>query len=324
MVELFSDNPEPPKSWAVENLRPRLSALAARGIYVGTSSWKYEGWCGQVYTEERYHTRGKWSQARFERECLAEYAETFPTVCVDAGYYQFPGDKYIAGLCSQVPDGFRFGFKVTDLITLKHFPSLPRFGEHAGRDNQFFLDAGMFRERFLAPLEPYREKFGPLIFEFTQFQKRDFEHGRDFVAALDSFLGSLPKGWDYGVELRNKGWLLPDYFAVLRQHRVAHVFNNWSRVPSVGEQMALEGAFTADFVVARFLLRPGRSYEESVAAFSPYRETREENPEARDAGLALIQRLLTDRGLGRGYAYVNNRLEGNAPRTIEGFLPRNF
>ena len=63
-------------------------------LYLGTSSWKYEGWLGQIYDEQRYLTRGKLSQKRFETECLEEYAEIFPAVCVDAGYYRFPSEKY--------------------------------------------------------------------------------------------------------------------------------------------------------------------------------------------------------------------------------------
>jgi hypothetical protein len=33
---------------------PRLRALAERGVYLGTSSWKYQGWLGRMYTPERY------------------------------------------------------------------------------------------------------------------------------------------------------------------------------------------------------------------------------------------------------------------------------
>ena len=170
----------------------QLGGLAAAAIYVGTSSWKYPGWCGLVYDEQRYVTRAKFSEAKFERTCLAEYAETFRTVCVDAGYYQFPTEKYLAGLCDQVPDGFKFGFKVTDEVTIKKFPGLPRFGPRGGTMNANFLNAGLFRERFLQACEPHREKIGPLLFEFSTFHAREFEHGCDFVAALDEFLGALP------------------------------------------------------------------------------------------------------------------------------------
>jgi hypothetical protein len=39
-----------------------------------------------IYDESKYITRGKFAKTHFERECLREYAETFKTVCVDAGY----------------------------------------------------------------------------------------------------------------------------------------------------------------------------------------------------------------------------------------------
>ncbi len=95
--------------------------LAAKGVYIGTSSWKYPGWRGMIYDESRHITRGKISKSRFERNCLAGYAETFKTVCVDAGYYQFPDRRYIEKLVSQVPSNFLFTFKVTDEITVAIF-----------------------------------------------------------------------------------------------------------------------------------------------------------------------------------------------------------
>jgi uncharacterized protein YecE (DUF72 family) len=217
-----------------------------------------------------------------------------------------------------VPPGFLFSFKVTDLITLKHFPNLPRHGSRAGKANEHFLNAGMFRAAFLRHCEPFRDRIGALIFEFSQFYPRDFEHGRDFVAALDGFLGELPGGWQYAVEIRNKTFLQPEYFAALRRHGVAHVFNSWTRMPPVGEQLAMADSVTADFVVARFLLTPGRTYEKAVAEFSPYTETKAADPDARAAGRALIARA--KQGTRPSFIYVNNRLEGNALQTIEAML----
>lgn len=69
-----------------EQTAKNLAALAAKGVFVGTSSWKYEGWLGQLYTPARYEYRGKVATARFERDCLKEYAAVFKTVCVDAAY----------------------------------------------------------------------------------------------------------------------------------------------------------------------------------------------------------------------------------------------
>ena len=65
-------------------------SLASNGVLVGTSSWKYEGWIGLLYTKERYLTRGKFSRTKFEQTCLAEYCEVFPTVCLDGAFYRFP------------------------------------------------------------------------------------------------------------------------------------------------------------------------------------------------------------------------------------------
>ena len=68
-------------------LKNSAAMLAASGVFIGTSSWKYPGWRGQLYDEARYEWRGKFAQSRFEKNCLAEYAEVFKTVCVDAAYY---------------------------------------------------------------------------------------------------------------------------------------------------------------------------------------------------------------------------------------------
>lgn len=289
-------------------------------LYLGTSSWKYEGWLGQIYDEQRYLTRGKLSQKRFETECLEEYAEIFPAVCVDAGYYRFPSEKYLANLCAQVPDGFRLCYKVTDEITVKKFPKLERFGDRAGTDNTHFLDAKLFIDAFLGPLSPHRNKTGVLIFEFSAFYPTHFERLRDFIAAIDEFLGQLPDNWQYGVEVRNAKLLRPEYFDVLRAHNVAHVFNSWTKMPPVEEQMAMPGAFTADFYAARFLLRPGRAYEQAVKDFQPYAETKETNKEARAALRSLMQRSVATPTARPSYAFVNNRLEGNSPNTIAAAL----
>lgn len=53
-----------------DKLKSAVAKLAAQGVYIGTSSWKYAGWFGQIYDESKYITRGKFSESRFERDCL--------------------------------------------------------------------------------------------------------------------------------------------------------------------------------------------------------------------------------------------------------------
>src|SRR5436190_22166231 len=126
------------------SMKTKAAALAEQGVFIGTSSWKYAGWRGMLYDEARYIWRGKYAESRFEKYCLAEYAEVFPTVCVDAAYYKFPDRPYLEGMMSQVPRDFVFAFKVTDEITLKKLANLPRFGLRAGKSNENFLNADLF------------------------------------------------------------------------------------------------------------------------------------------------------------------------------------
>ena len=152
-------------SFELELFRSHVSALAEKGVYLGTSSWKYAGWRGLLYDMSRYVYRAKFSESRFERRCLSEYAEVLPTVCVDAAYYKFPDTRALKNLVDQTPDGFLFGFKVTDSITLKRFPNLPRFGLKAGTENPDFLDAALFAKSFLEPCEPFRGRVGILMLD---------------------------------------------------------------------------------------------------------------------------------------------------------------
>jgi hypothetical protein len=85
--------------------------------------------------------------------------------------------------------------------------------------------------------------------------------------------------------------------------------------------MALPGSRTSpDLVAARFLLKPGRKYEQAVKAFEPYDIIKEENPEARAAGKALIEEGKVAGPKSRTFIYVNNRLGGNAISAIAAML----
>ena len=313
--------PTPPTPVDREALKRDCAALAASGVYLGTSSWKYPGWQGQLYDASRYVYRGKFSESRFERTCLAEYAEVFHTVCVDAAYYTFPNSRGLGQLAAQVPPDFRFTFKVTDEITVKHFPRHPRFGIRGGTDNSNFLNSELFERQFLGPMEALKQQLGLLIFEFSRFYPSDFKTGREFVSVLDGFLGRLPQGWPYGVEIRNRTFLVPEYFETLARHGVTHVYNSWESMPSLAEQRAMPGSRThPERCGARLLLRPGREYSEAVERFAPYDRVQDENPEIRQAAAELAAETVRTRDGRTAFVYVNNRLEGNALATISGII----
>jgi hypothetical protein len=88
-------------------------------------------------------------------------------------------------------------------------------------------------------------------------------------------------------------------------------------MPPVSEQMSLAGSRTNPrLVTARFLLKPGRRYEDAVKLFQPYDRTHEVNEEARRAGRSLIREGAKTGPDRKTFIYVNNRLEGNALETI--------
>ena len=295
-------------------LRERLSRLAARKIHIGGSSWKYEGWLGQIYDRSRYQTRGRFSKKVFEERCLEEYASVFPTVCGDFAFYQFPPSSFWEKLFRQIPEQFQFGFKVPEQITVPVWPMHPRYGALAGLHNPSFLDTGLLEEAFLQALAHFRAQVGVLIFEFGTLRQNVFESAAEFTQELDSFLSRLPAGWRYAVEVRNAEFLHPVYFDCLRSHNVAHVYNAWTRMPELLEQIAIPESRTADFLVCRALLRRARTYEDAVEMFSPYDRVREVNEPARQGLRELIDIAEVDSL--PAFIFVNNRLEGNSPGTI--------
>ena len=112
----------------------------------------------------------------------------------------------------------------------------------------------------------------------------------------------------------NPEFLEPPYFAVLREHGVAHVFNSWTRMPSIGEQLTLPDVLTGPFLLCRALLRPGRSYEDAVEAFAPYDRIQDAQPALRADLVNLIRTALALRL--PAWVIANNRAEGSAPLTL--------
>jgi uncharacterized protein YecE (DUF72 family) len=311
-IPLFADEETRTVSEYVEQNRDRIRRWASKGIYFGGSSWKYPGWRGLIYNRQYS------SKKSFNENSLAEYSELFPTVCADFALYDFPDPDKMKFIHDQTTNDFKVSLKVTDRITIKRYPNIPRFGPKAGTMNPDFLNADLFQDAFLKPLESLKNKRGAIIFEFSTFHPNSGVNYDMFVELLDDFLARLPKRYDYAIELRNSEFLTHEYLTMLRAHDVAHVLNNWTRMPPIIEQLTISGVMTTKFSVARALLKPGRAYEQAVELFSPYTEIREENPELRLGVVGAVTRCIEE---GRTlYAYINNRAEGNSPKTIAAIL----
>jgi uncharacterized protein YecE (DUF72 family) len=289
-----------------------LEQLAARippGVRFGSSTWNYPGWRGLVYHQD-YGPKG--AAARM----LKEYAAfpLFGTVGIDSSYYGPPTESVLRSYADNLPPGFPCISKVWGQITVHTFTKA-QDPERAGKVNPDFLNPDLFIEEIYQPYQRhFAENTGPFVFEFQTIAKYSGMGPQRFADRLDEFFSALPRDAEYAVEVRNDEFLTPMYFAVLREHGVAHVFNSWTRMPPIGHQLDLPGSLTGRFLIARALLRPGRTYNEAVDAFAPYDRIREPNPKLRRDLARLVDTAVKTRV--PAYLLVNNRTEGSAPLTI--------
>jgi hypothetical protein len=189
-----------------------------------------------------------------------------------------------------------------------------RSGATAGRPNPDFLNAELLGDAFLKPLDPFRQRVGVLIFEFASSASKAFSDRGGFLRSARSVSVSPPAGLALCRGVRDAELLTTGYFERLKAHNVPHVFNGWTRMPQIDEQLALPGSLTSDIIVTRALLKRERPYEQAVQAFSPYDRIREVTAAARKGLREIIDFATAD---GRpAFIFVNNRLEGNSPMTI--------
>jgi len=120
------------------------------------------------------------------------------------------------------------------------------------------------------------------------------------------------------VEIRNPELVTASFYEMLRELGVAPAFSLWTKMPSITEQWnaCLQGGGVAPGLpyVGIGLTRPGRSYEESVRLFQPYREIKDIYAEAREE-LAILGGFALQEGR-KAYLLLNNRLEGSAPHSV--------
>jgi len=286
-----------------------LAARVPEKIRFGTSTWTYDGWFGDVY-----HRRYRGPQPARRLEEYARYP-LFRTVGIDSAFYDPPSEDELRAYALALPEGFPCVSKVWDRITAKRLgQDAPQPGL-AGMRNPDFLDARLFKENVLRPYEKvFRDHAGCFVFEFQAMRGKDLPDPLQWADQLDGFFEQLPRDYRYAVELRNRELMTGLHGEVLKRHRVAHVFNSWTEMPPIGEQLESSWTWSADFTVARALLKPGRRYADAVKQFQPYDRVQEPVPELRRDLVRLVTEALRRRV--EAFILANNRAEGNAPGTI--------
>jgi uncharacterized protein YecE (DUF72 family) len=288
-----------------------LTELAARlpsYVRFGTSSWTFPEWRSLVYVETK--------------DSLEEYAQhpLFRTVGMDRTFYAPIPARDLHAYAVQLPPGFRAISKVWSEITTPVFPKHERFGARAGQINERFLDAALFTEQIAAPFaQAFAEHTGPFVLEVP---RSPLELDPDaFADALGRFFERVPSELDYAVELRDPKLLVPRYFEVLAASRATHVFNWWTRMPSIADQLAMRGALREGTrVVVRLMVPPDKKYEQLKKEWAPFDRMRAPNEAMRTDVTDLIRRG-GDAGC-ELFVIANNKAEGCAPLTVRALAER--
>ena len=158
--------------------------------HIGTMGWSYTFWTGDFYPQ-------KLKPSAF----LAEYAKHFDTVELDNTFYRIPSSSTTITWKEQVPEGFLFAAKFPRVVT--HVKML--------RDCEKEVDV------YISRMAQLKSRLGPLLLQFpSSFGSKQFP-------LLREFLPTLPKGFRYAVEVRNRGLLGEKLYSLLRENGVALV-----------------------------------------------------------------------------------------------------
>ncbi len=295
-----------------EEMQRELESIGARlpnGVRFGTSSWTFPGWAGLVY-HRRYP-----DQRAFLRESLEEYAKhpLMRTVGVDRSYYTPVPKDDLALYANQLPEGFLCAMKVWQRITMPVYPRHPRYGADAGKRNPDFLDADLFASEVNASVrDSFSRCMGPWILQVAPSPSPIDPSW--FLTKLSAFFRAAPRDFPFAVELRDRRLLTPEYARALREHDAAHVFNYWSRMPSLADQMRVEGLLGGSLLVVRLLLPQGAKYADLRDAYAPFDKLVEVQPVMRQDVKRLVSAAL-ERDM-EAYVLVNNKAEGSSPLTV--------
>ncbi len=310
----------------------RFASIAANfpaSIRLGTSSWSFPGWRGLVYAPQA-------SASALARLGLAAYSShpLLRTVGLDRAFYA-PVDRTEASeLAGLVPGDFRFLVKAHQSVTRPRMDaSGSTFGDTAslrtsGQRNPRFLDAGFVADELLPPLvEGFGAALGPIVFQFPPFafgEQSPDGPASAWIDRLEPFLGALPVGPLYAVEVRNRelarGPLAERLIAVLRTHAVSWGFAVHPTLPPLEEQVArLEQCGwpleRQPCLTIRWLLGHGLGYEEAKAAYGPFdRIVAPDDPTLSVVTAAILRAVAS---AVPGWVIVNNKAEGSAVRTVE-------
>jgi uncharacterized protein YecE (DUF72 family) len=243
-------------------------------LRVGTSSWSHESWRNTVYP-----AKGK------PGEFLSHYAKRFDTVEIDSTWYRIPSETFIRKWDRDTPEGFVFSAKVPSVIT------------HEKR----LVGCEAELKEFLRVMDLLGPKRGPLVFQFPyDFKPDQFE-------TLKKFIGTLPSGFQFALEVRHKGWLTEPFYDLLRGRGIALVLLDLSWMPKLD-------LLTTGWTYIRFI----GDRKKIEAETTTWEKLIVDRAKEMEEWAPRILKFLDDGVI--TWAYFNNHYAGHAPGSVDLFL----
>jgi uncharacterized protein YecE (DUF72 family) len=255
-------------------------------LRLGTSSFTAEGW------EKTFYPRGM--QAR---DYLSYYATQFDTLEIDATFYRIPAESTVKGWYTKTPANFLFALKAPQEIT----------------HERVLVDAEPVLKEFLRVTDHLGEKRGPILFQFQYFNKKAFPTPVEFLTRLKPFIKKLPSEPRFALEIRNKGWLGPALYDLLRKHHIALALIDHPWMPRPRERFTKGDAITTDFTYIRWL-GDRKAIEELTKTWDATIVDRTRDLQ----GWVEACRNFLKRKI-RVFAFANNHYAGHAPATLHLF-----
>lgn len=300
-------------------------------LFIGTTSDRYAGWIGQIYSKDQYEGRitrrtttvdGKvFTEEVLPVDSVIEYYNHFSTLEIDFTFYQPLVDRegnptqnlhVLRTYYKHISENDRVILKVPQIIFAKKLRRGKTYVE-----NTDYLNAELYIKGFYEPATSLLgASLSGMIFEQEYQRKSEFSTPENLAAELDEFFNTIPNDNRYHVEIRTGRLLAQPLFDVLAKHGVGLVLSHWTWLPTLHSQY--EKAKGANFnssnsLLIRLLTPRGKAYAETYTAAFPFDKMVDGmlHPNTVQDTVTVVRAALRD---GRWvYLLINNRAGGNAP-----------
>lgn len=298
---------------ALTALAGELQARHGNRLFLGTSSWHFPGWAGQVWDRA-------WPEARLSRDGLPAYAAhpLLRTVSLDRAFYRALGvdeARRLADQARRVAPGFRFVVKAPAALT----DAVQRgAGGAPAAPNPGFLDPALAADTAAALAQGLGEMLGVWVLQVSPlppaWRDRPAQLHTRLARCAEAVAPRLPAGALVGLELRDAGLLTPALAAALQALGWRFVLGLHDRMPPAAEQLPMLRAGWPGDLVCRWNLQRGQRYAQARDRWAPFDCLQSPDPDTR-AVLARVMKATLDAGH-RVFVTINNKAEGSAPASV--------